>query len=549
MSIKTLLAIIIFSLSYSYAQNTNTTANIAKDPAPIMNKAANVYVNRPKELPTPTPIPSNTTIRGKVFYEDDGKPVRRSVVVFFKLKGGGEPQTLTDENGNFEIKNIQAGSYFPMAFSAGIVNLFSSLDFEKLDGPQNEREVFVDASRGFQEVIADGKTNLEIKLPVKRGGAIGGKVTYSDGTPAIGRPIQLLRKVNGKLQPVISDFFCLAQLNTSNSASCYQTDDRGMYRFTGLPAGEYFIRVSEPTFHGGKFSRYIGGPNSAMAMMFGVGTFLNTYYPDTIDSEQAKSVKIELGKEQKDVNVTIPEWKLYKISGKVVSSKDGKPVKARVYISQKNNVLTAISFPNSDSFRPAAETDENGNWIFKEIPRGQYTIQIEPINADSYNYASNTYNTVSNAANYASNTKRTQPSPPLYANMMQDVTVENSDVENVEIKAYLSAKIMGNVVVSTKTRIENGIKIEVFNESNKKIAQTTVYAYEFNENPTNNQFINRFEVDKLPKGKIKLAVTLRDSDLIVKSVAVNGVDLLKDFVELKEGQILMNVKIVLEKKN
>lgn len=528
MLIKTLFVILTLSVLSTLAQNSNVSIETATKPA--SNKPAST---RPKPTPTPTPIPSNTTIRGKVFYEDDGKSVRRSVVVFFKTGSGRESQTLTDENGNFEIHNVQAGSYFPMLISGGAVNLFSNLDLLNKDFEQSLKL----ASKGFQEIIVDGKTNLEVKIPVKRGGAISGKVTYYDGTPAGGRPIQVLKKVNGKFQPVILDISAIFRAS-SGFEGIFETDDRGMYRFSGLPAGDYFIRIIEPTIHGTSFESYKNiGPNSAMGMMFASGTFLNTYYPQTISADEAKPIKVDVGKEQSDINITIPNWKLSEVSGNVVSSKDGKPVRANVYINRVESSLPQLPLTNLDTYSSSVGTDENGNWSFRNIPKGEYVIRVEPWGESQYNYVS---------SGKPAKVER-------YAKVSQNVTVENSNVEKVEIKTYLSPSISGTVILPKEIEIAENMKftanlnIQIINEKNEIVEQEWVSLFD-SENGELNPQSKIFKIEGLSKEKFKLKVDTLGENIEVKSATAKGIDLLNNFIELKEGQVLSNVRIVLEKK-
>lgn len=552
MSVKTLLLILICSTSIIYGQNANTAVNAANAAMEYANRAANTNSKNTKPFPTPTPVPNNTTIRGRVFYEDDGKPLKRGAVVFFKKDSGREPQTLTDDNGNFEISNIPAGRYFPMIISAGVVNFFSSINFENISG-DGDRDALKEAMQGYQEIIADGKSNLEVKIPVKRGGAISGAVTYSDGSPATGRAIQLLRKVNGRLQPVISNFACLA-ISGIGSGTCNETDDRGMFRFIGIPAGEYFMRVNEPAIHGRNNSEFLGGPDRALSMVFGLGAFLNTYYPNTLEVSQAKPIKVEFGKEQKDVNITIPDWKLYKISGKVISAKDGKPVKSKIYILQKNELTANITTPSFEQYRSFVETDEEGNWSFIEIPKGDYTLLIQPYDSYGANAAMVAVNAAMNAVNVAVDSKRNSPKssptpnlPKGFAKMSKNLTVENSNLENVEIKVNTAAGILGTVVVPPKSESGGRLKIIAVDENENAIESGYVYFYDLNPDSNANS-VKTFQIKELPKGKIKLKFEFINSNFSIKTATANGVDLLKDSVELREGQSLSNVRIVLEKK-
>src|SRR5215204_5056304 len=116
------LAISIFT-SKASLQNTNA-ANAVRisnvngspkktPPRSFSNRPANERITSANiadnsYLPTPTPLPpANSTIRGRVFYADTGRPVKRSLVMLVEADGGGGGggvgdswSGVTDNDGN-----------------------------------------------------------------------------------------------------------------------------------------------------------------------------------------------------------------------------------------------------------------------------------------------------------------------------------------------------------------------------------------------------------------------------------------------------------------
>lgn len=558
MYLRNALILLVLIVSYAHGQNSNisVTADISSVP-----------------LPTPPPVPANTTFRGRAFYEDDKTPVRRSVILFFNLEEKIESSTLTDEKGVFELKNVKAATYYPIVLAPGAINFFSSIDFSKIN--ENERLAFADAAKSTSAFKADGKTDLEVEISVKRGGAISGKATYADGSPAIGSPVQVFRKVDGKLQPVISDFTRLF-VAASLSNSSFQTDDKGMYRFAGLPAGEYYISVSEPAFHTKNSNVFpFRGPDYVMSLLFGGSSFLNTFFPNTIEIKDAQPLKVELGKERTDANITIPDWKLFNISGKIISAKDGKPVKARVYAVEKDPPIVKMPSPsyNSKSSRAYSQTDENGNWEFTNIPRGRYTILVEPLDenyenavvraAEAANAAANTAaavvaETVANAANSAevisntasnravntSNNNKIKTIPKQrYAKTSYEIIVENSDVENVSIKTELEAVIKGSAEFDVQSQLEGVVRLEIYNEANVIVGRETLYLYNSDKH-LGKIWKQDFDINYLPKGKLKMKIIAASGNVVLKSATFNGLDLQQNSFEINAGQTLDNFKLI-----
>src|SRR5688572_12270489 len=88
-------------------------------------------------------IPAKSIVRGRVFYADTGKPMRRGWVSLVKAiipeqddledtsdflenfntsSGSSSEYALTDDNGEFIIKDLEAGTYYPTFKVAGVLN-------------------------------------------------------------------------------------------------------------------------------------------------------------------------------------------------------------------------------------------------------------------------------------------------------------------------------------------------------------------------------------------------------------------------------------------
>jgi Carboxypeptidase regulatory-like domain len=108
------LMLIFLAFGISYAQNANRPANADARPA------------APKPIPMPTPIPQLSVIKGRVYYEDTGRPVKRTTVMFADgANGPGEVTGLTDGDGNFSVKNVRAGTYYAIVNAPGVVTPIS----------------------------------------------------------------------------------------------------------------------------------------------------------------------------------------------------------------------------------------------------------------------------------------------------------------------------------------------------------------------------------------------------------------------------------------
>ncbi len=191
---------------------------------------------------------TGSVVRGRVFYQNTGKPLRRGWISLRKIRELVEPKSddttakirtvgsysnekyvLTNDEGDFVMKSVKAGIYLPLIRVQGVLN-----------PGYDEREYL-----NFQQITIDGASEIQTNIAVQRGGAISGRVLYADGDPVIGARIQMLIKKDERFTYFSGD---------QSATNSFVTDDRGFYRFTALPANEYVIFAAEPSVQNGSGS-------------------------------------------------------------------------------------------------------------------------------------------------------------------------------------------------------------------------------------------------------------------------------------------------------
>jgi hypothetical protein len=523
--------------------NTNTVSNSKPPtPRPTRKTSANtngISVEEPVIVAAPTP-PANSIIRGRVFYADTGRAVKRSSIMLMNENGdggpGSAPSALTDNEGYFVMRNVRAGTYYAVVNAPGVVSPLAFFDFSVAQNRSNEREAFQKAFIGFEKIVVDGITPIDIQVSAMRGGAVGGRVTYDDGDPAIGVRVEILRKVDDKFMTVIPN---LSTMFSMRSGGVFQTDDRGVYRFSGLPAGEYIVKVTESTSHGDISTRTYYD----MFDGFGGSSFLTYFYPDAVDSKSAQVINVAAGQEIGEINLMIPSRALYKAEGKIVSAKDKTPVRARITINRESDANIFSIFSDINRRLQDTLTDEDGNWKFKELPRGTYKIIVEPIESEStYRGYMGDYSN----SNSLSNTEKSQPQKPKFAKRTQEIIVEDQDLSEIVVELGYGATITGTAVVENSAEMPRYLTIQAINETDKLTVSSSVWNY-YNEKK-DQQTTHDFKLENVTVGKNRLNVQLSgEEEYYVKSITANGVDLLANTFEAKEGETLRNVQIVLSK--
>jgi hypothetical protein len=198
-------------------------------------------------------------------------------------------RAVTDEKGEYRFTNVAAGRF-------RVTPLAEALVITSVTGVVTPRG----GSGGVVVTVSERQTVSNVDLTLARGGVITGRVTDGEGRPVIAERINLtMVDANGRPQP----------FNPGNRFS-YETDDRGVYRIYGLPAGRYLVSVGVGDRPG--VSRRVRYPQ--------------TYYPDVTEQEQAKPVEVQTEFSAEDIDIHLGEpLKTYVVAGRVVDADSGQP--------------------------------------------------------------------------------------------------------------------------------------------------------------------------------------------------------------------------------
>ncbi len=277
--------------------------------------------------------------------------------------------------------------------------------------------------------------------------------------------------------------------------------------------------------------------------LFGTNSLLTFYFPEASDVKDAQILNVLMGQELGEINLTIPDKSVFALSGKVVSAKDKKPLTgARVSLKRSSDNVLSL-FNDFGRRNNTAVTDEEGDWNFKEIPRGDYQITVEPHNSGEW-YPP--YNSNFNA-NVGMARPRT-PSEPKYAKKFHDLKVEDKDLADIIIELGFGATVSGSAATENNKEMPSYIVIAAVGENDETLISTSVNNSDEGdeEDPRPLQKANNsFRLENISAGKVKFKFSLSDDDYYVKSARAGMTDLMTGAVDLKEGDILSNVKIVL----
>jgi len=383
-------------------------------------------------------------------------------------------EAKSDEDGNFRITGVAARNYYISVLTPGFV----------MTG------VGASSLRGKTLTIAAGEKLENISIELRREGVITGRVTNSNGDPVVREWIEMVKLGDdGKPQP--SPF---------NHPGPKMTDERGVYRITGLPEGRYLISVGVSPEEDGARPQYR------------TSTYLRTFHPGVTDQSLAKAVEVKEGFENADVNISgVVAKKAYEISGRVVYAETGAPAEGvMVFYGAMSKDRGVIS-----GWRPSKErSNAEGEFQIQGVAPGKYAI-------------------------YA----HTLPKRDLFSDPVI-YEIADGGIQGVELGIHHGGSISGAVVIEGS----NGAAARA------ELSQFRIIGYQRLErpyiplgDPTGLNADGSFHLEGLQSGKVKLSL-IADPKLggfIVKRIERDGVPQ-PDGVEISPGENVSNVRVVVE---
>lgn len=315
-------------------------------------------------------------VSGRVISDETGKPLKGVEV---RARGPGNDKDFyvagakvayTDKDGYYTITGLKPGSYTLFVNKDGFVPLIDDVQARSYE-------------EGLEIPISQGESRRNVDFRMVRGGIVTGKITAADGDAVIGQGIiAFLQRDDG----IYRSYTAVSEIRA--------TDDRGIYRIYGLPAGKYLIGT-----YSGQGSRYGA-----------------VYYPGVRNKRLAKPIEISAGQEisNVDFNLGRPD-KGYSISGRAIMS-DGTPI---------TNVSVIARSETSLAWFRSNPTDAQGNFTIQGVDADIYSLQISP------NYLQ---------ANMAAESKR--------------VVVDSSDIAGIVLEIQRGATISGSIEIEGGGRLE-----------------------------------------------------------------------------------------------
>ena len=280
---------------------------------------------------------ATSSVGGNVTIKSKGAP---GIIVILRSADPGGLQTpsyrgTTDQDGNYRITNVPPGTYQVVPVAPAFV-----ISGQWPGGPE-----------GKSLIITEGETVDDVDFAMTRGGVITGRVTDSEGRPLIEKQISLVPAEQNNQRGSVYRF----------AQRPIQTDDRGIYRIFGVPAGSYKVAVgqSEDGFFGRGRSRY-----------------KQTFHPDVTEASKATVIDVSEGSEATNVDITVTAGRrpdMFAVSGRMVDGDTGQPLPnvmlgLQMIAEERNSTITSSGWASN----------RQGEFKLEHLSPGKYAIFIEP---------------------------------------------------------------------------------------------------------------------------------------------------------------------------
>jgi hypothetical protein len=342
------------------------------------------------------------TVTGRVTCSDTERAARFATVT---LIGADQPAgnngfgfgrrvtARTDMDGNFAVQ-AEPGDYYVTATATGYASPVAEAATRLRSGASA-----ADLLASLPEIHVAEAGGATANITLDRGAVIQGRLQWDDGTPAAGVSVSV-QPTTSTTQP--TDLTrVVSQLGGGFGGGFggFQTsDDRGVFRITGLAPGSYWVRATMMTPS--------AAPGTGMVQRM---SSIVMYAPGKVRQSDAQVITLKSGEERDDVQFALDLSALHNVSGHVGSTDQGN-IEAGV---------VRLTDSQDSSLTRMAMIQPDGSFVVQWVPAGTYTLAV------------------SNASNVPSQgfgrRQQNESAGTSYAPFQESLTVTDTDVSGIGV--------------------------------------------------------------------------------------------------------------------
>jgi hypothetical protein len=330
--------------------------------------------------------------------------------------------------------------------------------------------------------LLDNQTAEKIDFALPRGAIITGRVLDEYGDPV----------ADVQVTPMRMQFTPQGRRPQPAAGRLATTNDVGEFRMFGLPPGEYFVSAAQRSFEVA-----LGATNDRSG-------YAATYYPGTPNVAEAQTVKVSVGETVSDITVMLAPTRTARISGVALDS-EGKPISGgMVMVIQTNGGMYMAS--------PGGQIRPDGTFSIGGLAPGEYVLRTMGFGGPD----------------------------PLAGGGSTKITVNGADIDGLRLVPTVSSTIGGKVIVDPASATPLKLDTVLLMTTPKDPTDAAIVMMQ--QPPQAVKADGSFQL-KAAQGTLTLNM-LQAPNWMVKSVKQNGAEVLENGLEVRAGEDIDNLQVV-----